>query len=208
MNVAHIDELDRHEMCDGFVWRPVRRRFGIKAFGVNAYTPGSTKQIIEEHTESQLGHEEIYLVLRGRIRFTAGDDEHELSQGQLIFMRDPSLKRGAVALTDDAAVLAVGGKPGEAYEISAWETWFVAAPFVHAEQWDKVIELHNEALAERPDEPALLYNLACMEARAGKRDDAIAHLKRSIELEPKWAEYAVKDADFASISADPDFPAA
>lgn len=208
MKTAHIDELDRHEMRDGFVWRPVRRRFGIKAFGVNAYTPGATKQIIEEHTESELGHEEIYLVLRGRIRFTAGDDEHELSQGQLIFMRDPSLKRGAVALTDDAAVLAVGGKPGEAYEISAWETWFVTAPLVHAEQWDEVIALHEEALKERPDHPSLLYNVACMEARAGKRDDAIAHLKRAIELEPKWAEYAVKDADFASISGDPDFPAA
>ena len=208
MNTAHIDELDRHEMRDGFVWRPVRRRFGIRAFGVNAYTPGATKQIVEEHTESQLGHEEIYLVLRGRIRFTAGDDEHELAQGQLIFMRDPSLKRGAVALTDDAAVLAVGGKPGEAYEISAWETWFVAAPLVAAEKWDEVIALHEEALAERPDHAPLLYNLACMEARAGNRDDAIAHLKRAIELEPKWAEYAVKDADFASISADPDFPEA
>lgn len=208
MKTAHIDELDRHEMRDGFVWRPVRRRFGIKAFGVNAYTPGATKQIIEEHTESELGHEEIYLVLRGRIRFTAGDDEHELSQGQLIFMRDPSLKRGAVALTDDAAVLAVGGKPGEAYEISAWETWFVAAPLVHAEQWDEVIALHEAALKERPNHPSLLYNLACMEARAGKRDDAVAHLKRAIELEPKWAACAVKDADFASISGDPDFPAA
>lgn len=208
MNTAHIDALDRHEMRDGFVWRPVRRRFGIKAFGVNAYTPGATKQIVEEHTESQLGHEEVYLVLRGRIRFTAGDDEHELSQGQLIFMRDPALKRGAVALTDDAAVLAVGGKPGEAYEISAWETWFAAARFVQAEQWDEVIALHNEALAERPDHAPLLYNLACMEARAGRRDNAIAHLKRSIELEPKWAEHAAKDTDFASISADPDFPAA
>ncbi len=208
MKTAHIDELDRHEMRDGFVWRPVRRRFGIKAFGVNAYTPGATKQIVEEHTESQLGHEEIYLVLRGRIRFTAGEDEHELSQGQLIFMRDPSLKRGAVALTDDAAVLAVGGKPGEAYEISAWETWFVAAPFVEAEKWDKVIALHEEALAERPDHAPLLYNLACMEARAGRSADAKAHLKRAKELEPKWSEYAVKDADFASISGDPDFPAA
>jgi tetratricopeptide (TPR) repeat protein len=209
VNTAHIDELERHEMRDGFVWRPVRRHFGIKAFGTNAYTPSAPgSQIVEEHTESQLGHEEIYLVLRGRVLFTAGGDEHELSQGQLIFMRDPSLKRGAVALTDDAAVLAVGGKPGEAYEVSAWETWFIAAPFVQAEQWDKVIALHNEALVDRPDEPALLYNLACMEARAGKSADAKTHLKRAIELEPKWNDYALKDADFASVSADADFPAA
>jgi len=36
MNLAHIDELDAIELPDGFVWRPVRRRFGIKAFGTNA----------------------------------------------------------------------------------------------------------------------------------------------------------------------------
>ena len=56
-------------MPDGFVWRPVRRHFGIRAFGVNAYTAHETGgRIVEEHTESSLGHEEIYLVLRGRAR--------------------------------------------------------------------------------------------------------------------------------------------
>jgi tetratricopeptide (TPR) repeat protein len=209
MKSAHVDGLDRHQMRDGFVWHPVRRHFGIKAFGTNAYTPSVPgSQIVEEHTESQLGHEEIYLVLRGRIRFTAGDDEHELKQGQLIFMRDPSLKRSAVALTEDAAVLAIGGKPGEAYEISAWETWFVAAPFVHAEQWDEVIALHHEALSERPDHAPLLYNLACMEALAGKPAEALADLQRAVSLEPKWAENAAKDPDFDSIRDAPGFPAA
>ena len=84
MNLAHVDELDAIEMPDGFVWRPVRRRFGIKAFGTNAYTPGASGQIVEAHTENTLGHEEIYLVLRGRVRFTVGDDEHELGPGKLV----------------------------------------------------------------------------------------------------------------------------
>jgi quercetin dioxygenase-like cupin family protein len=209
VNIAHIDELEARAMRDGFVWRPVRHRFGIRAFGVNAYTAQEVGgQIVEEHTESQLEHEEIYLVLRGRIRFTAGDDEHELSQGQLIFLRDPSLKRGATALTEDAAVLAIGAKPGEPYETSAWETWFFAAPLVAQERWDEVIELHNQALAEQPDHPALLYNLACMEALAGKPEEALADLQRAVSLEPKWAEYAAKDADFDSIRDAPGFPAA
>ena len=37
MTHLHVDELDRIELDDGFEWRPVRRRFGIRAFGVNAY---------------------------------------------------------------------------------------------------------------------------------------------------------------------------
>jgi tetratricopeptide (TPR) repeat protein len=206
VNLTHIDELDAVEMPDGFTWKPVRRHFGIKAFGVNVYTPGATKQIVEEHTEGQLEHEEIYLVLRGRVKFTVDGNEHELGQGQLVFVRDPSLKRAGVALTDDAAVLAIGGKPGEAFEISAWETWFAAYPLQQAKKWDEVIAVYNEALAEKPDNPALVYNLACMEALAGRTDDALAHLQRAIELQPEFAENAANDEDFASIKDDPRFP--
>ncbi len=208
MNIAHIDELDAIELPDGFVWRPVRRRFGIKAFGVNAYTPGTSGQVVESHTEQQLEHEEIYLVLRGRLRFTVGDDEHELGPGQLVFVRDPQLRRGAVALTDDAAVLALGGKPGEPYQVSAWEAMFAAVPYAQAEDWDEAIRIHEEALAERPDHPPLLYNLACMESRGGRHRDALLHLQRAVELEPKWAEYAAKDSDFAPIREEPGFPTA
>ena len=206
MNVTNIDDLAGIELADGFVWRPVRRHFGIKAFGVNVYTPGASRQIVEEHTEGQLEHEEIYLVLRGRVKFTIDGNEHELGQGQLVFVRDTSLKRAGVALTDDAAVLAIGGKPGEAFEVSAWETWFAAAPLVAAKKWDEVIAVYNEALTERPDHPALLYNLACMEAQAGYADDALAHLQRAVELQPDFAESAAGDEDFASIKDDPRFP--
>ena len=207
MNIAHVDELDAVALPDGFVWRPVRRRFGIKGFGVNAYTPGESGQVVESHTEDQLEHEEIYLVLRGRVRFTVGDDDHELGPGQLVFVRDPQLRRGAVALTDDAAVLALGGKPGRPHEISAWETMFAAVPYAQADDWEEAIRIHEEGLAERPDDPALLYNLACMESRGGRHRDALLHLRRAVELEPKWAEHAVKDSDFDAIRDEQGFPA-
>ena len=208
MNVAHVDELDAIELPEGFVWRPVRRHFGSQAFGVNAYTPGTRGRVVEEHTEGSLGHQEIYLVLRGRVRFTVGEEEHELGRGQLVLVRDPSLRRGAVAATDDAAVLAIGGKPGEAFRVSAWETMFAATPLVQAEKWDEAIRMHEDALAERPDSAPLLYNLACLESRAGRSDDALAHLRRAVELEPKWAADAAEDPDFESIRSLEGFPAA
>ena len=40
--------------------------------------------------------------------------------------------------------------------------------------WDEAIRIHEEALAEQPEHPALLYNLACMEARGGRHLDALA----------------------------------
>jgi tetratricopeptide (TPR) repeat protein len=207
MNHVHVDQLDRVELDEGFVWRPVRRHFDIRGFGVNAYTSrGVGEQLVESHTEQQLGHEEMYVVLRGRARFAIGEDEHELAEGQLVFVRDPTLRRGAVALTADATVLAVGGKPGEPYEVSVWEAMFAAVPAAREERWDEAIRIHVDALAERPDHPALLYNLACMEARGGRHVDALLHLRRAIELDPKYGEYARGDSDFAAIRNEPGFP--
>jgi tetratricopeptide (TPR) repeat protein len=206
VNRAHVDDLDAIELPEGFVWRPVRRHFGIRAFGANAYTPGATGQVVEEHSEGQLGQEEIYLVLRGRVRFAIDGNDHELGPGQLVYVRDPSLQRGAVALTDDAAVLAVGGTPGRAHEISAWEYVFLARPHVDAGELDEAERVMNEGLEEKPGDPAMLYNLACLEARAGKTDAALDHLRAAAEANERFRTAARTEEDFASIRNDPRFP--
>jgi quercetin dioxygenase-like cupin family protein len=206
MNLVHIDDLDAIEMPDGFVWRPVRRRFGIQAFGTNAYTPGASGRVVEEHTEQTLGHEEMYLVLRGRVRFTLDDNEHELGPGQLVHVRDPAVRRGAVALTDDAAVLAVGGKPGEPHDISAWEYSFAAFPHLRAGDYDAARRVLNEGLEAKPGSPAILYDLACVEALAGRRETALDLLNKSVDTADRFREYAQTDKDLDSIRDDPRFP--
>ena len=206
MNLAHVDELDAVELPDGFAWRPVRRHFDIHAFGVNAYTPGAGGRVVEEHTEGPNGHEEMYVVLRGRVRFTLGDDEHELGPGQLVHLRDPAVRRGAVAITDDAAVLAIGGKPGEAHEVSSWEYSFLATPHMRAGRHDDARRLLQEGLAAKPGDGSLLYNLACVEALAGDRDKALELLNEAVAAAERFREYAQTDEDFASIRDDPRFP--
>ncbi|MDT7539971.1 MAG: hypothetical protein QOI82_3556, partial [Actinomycetota bacterium] len=147
------------------------------------------------------------VVLRGRALFTVDGNEHELGAGQLVFVRDPELRRGAVALDAETVVLALGGKPGEPHVVSAWETMFAAVPYSREENWGEAIRMHVEALVEHPEHPALLYNLACMEARGGRHLDALLHLQRAVELDAKWAVYARKDSDFAAIMSEPGFPA-
>jgi quercetin dioxygenase-like cupin family protein len=206
--VAHVDDLEAIPISHGLVWRPVRKRFDVRAFGVNAYTSEETgAQVVEEHTESQLGHEEIYVVLRGTATFTLDGEDVELSAGTLVHIPDPEVRRVAISHDADTTVLALGGKPGEPYTVSAWEAMFAAMPATRRGDWNEAIRLHEEALAERPDHPALLYNLACVEARAGRTVDALGHLGRAVELEPKWAAYARTDTDFASIRREPGFPA-
>ncbi len=206
MNLVHIDELDAIEMPEGFVWRPVRRHFGIQAFGTNAYTPGASGQVVEEHSEQTYGHEEIYVVLRGRVRFTLGDDEHELGAGQLVFVREPSRRRAAVALTDDAAVLAVGGRPGQAHEITPWEYTFAASPHLRAGRYEEARRVVREGLDARPGSAPLLYALACIEALAGEHDTALELLNESVAADERFRGYAQTDEDFASIRDDPRFP--
>jgi tetratricopeptide (TPR) repeat protein len=205
MNLAHIDDLEAVELPDGFVWWPVRRHFGIRAFGTNVYTPGASGQVIEEHTE-RLGQEEIYLVLRGRVRFTLGEDEHELGPGQLVHVSDPALRRGAVKVTDDAAVFAIGGLPGEAFEISAWEYVFPAFPDLNAGRYDEAMQMLRDGLETKPDNPAILYNLACAEALAGYSDAALEHLNAAVAGDEVFREPAQTDSDLASIRDDPRFP--
>jgi hypothetical protein len=67
--VARLDEIE--ELTDGREpFRPVRHHFGITSFGVSAWTaPQVGDRIINEHDESGPdSDEELYLVLRGRVR--------------------------------------------------------------------------------------------------------------------------------------------
>jgi tetratricopeptide (TPR) repeat protein len=207
--VVSLDELDAVPVSGAdIMWRPIRRRFGIKAFGINAYTAEAAgEHVVEEHTEERLGHEEVYVVLRGRARFVLGDEEVDAPAGTIVYLRDPHVKRGAVAEEPGTAVLAVGGKPGEAFEPSAWEWFFAAAPYHAAGEYERGLELVREGLAEKPDHPAILYHVACYEALLGRRDEALEHLTRAIELDEAMANWAREDEDFASIRDDPRFPA-
>ena len=63
---GHLSDLDVILGPGSLVWRPLRYRFGIRAFGVNAHTAETAgEDIIEDHTESPYRHEELYFVAAG-----------------------------------------------------------------------------------------------------------------------------------------------
>jgi tetratricopeptide (TPR) repeat protein len=207
---ARFEELDSIPLFEGLVWHPVRKHFGIQAFGVNAYTTGASgEQVVEEHDETGGGagrHEELYVVLTGRATFTIGGEDRDAPAGTFIFIGDPSLRRKAIAEEDGTVVLAVGGRAGEAYEVSAWEWYFSAMPAFKAENWDEAIAIMEDGLAEKPGHPAILYNLACAESRGGRPLDALIHLQQAVHGDAKWAERAKTDPDFDPIRREPGFP--
>jgi len=195
-NVAHLDELERIPVMEGLEWRPIRRRLGIEAFGVNAYTSQKVGDwVVEEHTEEQLGHEEAYIVVRGRATFTLDGESIDAPRGTMVFISDPKVKRKAVSQEDGTPVLAVGARPGEAFTPSAWEWYFQA----YAQPTEEGIETLRAGIETDGERGPLYYHLACLEARAGRLDDAKAHLARAVELEPTLAETAAEDDDLEDV---------
>jgi tetratricopeptide (TPR) repeat protein len=189
--------------------RPVRLHFGINSFGINAYSARAGKRVIEEHDELGHGagrHEELYFVATGHATFELGGEEVDAPAGTVVFVRDPAVRRGAVAKAD-TTVLVVGGIPGRAFEPSPWEAWLAAKPLLDAGQPDRGAAVFLEALERHPGNSNVLYNLACFESLAGRPDDALAHLTEAIELDPRMREWARTDEDFAAIRDDPRFPA-
>ena len=122
--IVALDEIPRApEPCDPDLdWRPVRDHLGISSFGVNAFLgSGVGDRVIERHDEAGVGHEELYVVLRGAARFVVDGAQHELPAGSMVLVA-PGTMREAFATESDTAVLAVGAAPDKQFEISEWET--------------------------------------------------------------------------------------
>ena len=199
--VARLDDMERRGRDI-----PVRESLGIQAFGINAFTPGEDGTLIGEHDESGSGQEELYIVLDGHATFELDGDTVEAPAGTLVFV-GPEARRKA---TGDGTVLAVGATPGKAYEGVDWgEAWPFHSESMKAyreQRYSDALDAVRGALERMPDHAGLHYNYACFATLAGETDDdTFAHLRRSVELLPRFREDARRDDDFAAVRDDPRF---
>ncbi len=207
--IASIDELESLPVDDeGLTWRPIRRRFGITAFGTNAYTAAKAgERVVEEHTEAANGHEELYVVVRGRATFTLDGEEVDAPPGTLVYVK-PATKRGAVAREDGTTVIGFGAPIGKPFEVSQWEAGFAAYGYQRLGDPKRAMATMRAAWESDPDDWASNYHYACLLALQGHGDEALEKLARAVELNAKAAQLAAGDEDFASIRDDPRFASA
>ena len=202
--VARLEDIA--ELDDGREpYRPVRHHFGISSFGATAWTGKQAgDRIINEHAEDDDGgHEELYVVLTGRATFVVADDRVDAPTGTFVFV-PPGTTRTAFAEEAGTTILALGGAPGKAYRVEGWELWAPVNPLYKAGRYEEAAERGRE-VAEAFPYPNVLYNLACCESLAGQKDEALEHLRRSIELNAQFREYARNDTDLDAIRSDPAF---
>ncbi len=201
--VARVAELEDIGYRQGTHLRPVRHHLGITAFGANVWTAEEVgDRLMPEHQEDE-GNEELYVVLRGRARFEIDGDTVDAPQGTLVFVR-PQGNRTAFAEEAGTTVLAIGSTVGKAYEAGGWEVWAPFHPAYEAGEYAAVVERARETV-EATGYASPLYNLACCEALAGMKEDAIGHLRLAFERRPSLRELALEDSDFDSIRDEPGF---
>ena len=204
--MLQLDEIEGIPVFGTLVWKPIRKTLGVTAFGINAYTAANAgDEVVEEHTEEQLGHEEIYAVVAGHATFTVDGETVDAPAGTLVYLDEVAQRRHAIANEPGTTVLAIGGVPGK-HETSAWEYFFPALEPMRDGDYDTARLIIESGLAEK-DVPVLHYQLACIESLAGNTERALDELAIAANASEGLRASAQTDEDFAAIRDDPRFPA-
>ena len=87
-------------------------------------------------------------------------------------------------------------------ERHAPEVWM---PLYAAGEYAEAADRARELLEAFPRTSRLLYNLACCESLAGRKEDAIEHLRLAIESAEPLRELAAGDSDFDPLRGEPEF---
>jgi quercetin dioxygenase-like cupin family protein len=176
------------------VWRPLRHALGTHVAGLAAFTaerPGQT--VVEPHRESAdgRGHEEVYVVLRGRATFTLDGEALDAPAGTLVRVA-PAVHRAAVAAEPDTAVLALGREPD--FRPSASEWLERARPYLRSDP-DRARAILAELHAQRPGSPGDLIAQALLADEAGAR----ALLAEVLADHPEYRGALAADPDLRAL---------
>ena len=181
------------------VWHPVRGALGTRIVGMGAYTADRPGQVvIGGHTESEdgLGHEEVYVVLRGRATFTLDGEQLDAPAGTFVAVIDPGVHRRAVAAEPDTAVLALGGFPVFVPSDSEWIER--ARPHLRSDP-RRAIAILEELRTAKPEGPVAEVAAAFIEIARGDESAARAALAGLIARRPDLLPVLADDEDLEAL---------
>ena len=96
-------------------FRRARDDLGVTSFGINVLDLPPGYENYPDHDHSESGQEEVYMVLEGDATLRTGDEEQHIEPGTLVRV-GPDQKRKWIPGDSGVRLLALGGKPGAAYE--------------------------------------------------------------------------------------------
>ena len=166
----------------------VRHHFGIKSFGINAWTGREAgDRLINEHDEEAMSARSSTSSRAGGPGSSSTEKRVDAPAGTFVYA-PPGVKRTAFAEEPGSTILAVGATPGEVYEPDGWELWARSTgstrPGGRARRLTRL-----RGWSRRTPSTRLLYNLACCESLAGRKAHAIEHLRacdREVRQRPEY----------------------
>jgi mannose-6-phosphate isomerase-like protein (cupin superfamily) len=125
---AAIDQVRAVDFLEGFTFRRVGIELGVTPFGMSIIDmpPGTTAYPAHDHSSEgpgnppahQLGQEEVYIALRGSGEVEIDGERYPLDEAHIIRV-GPTARRKILPGPDGLRLLAVSGKPGQAYDPAA-----------------------------------------------------------------------------------------
>jgi tetratricopeptide (TPR) repeat protein len=143
-------------------------------------------------------------VTSGRARFELDGEAVDAPAGTMVFAK-PDVKRTAFAEEPGTTIMVVGAAPGEAYQVVGWEIWAPVGHLYAAGDYAAAADAAKEVVEANPDYPLPFYNLACCESLAGRKEDALEHLRHAVSRSERIREFAKADTDLDPIRDEPAF---
>ena len=124
-----IDEIDAIEGFERLSMRRAAAVLGVSSFGISIeeFGPGADEYPEHDHDENgvggemfakrpeQLGQEEVYVALRGSGTLVVDGQEYPIDADHIARV-GAGVTRKIIAGPDGLRLLALGGRPGEAYD--------------------------------------------------------------------------------------------
>jgi mannose-6-phosphate isomerase-like protein (cupin superfamily) len=110
-----IKRIDEMEAVAAGSFKRARAELGLSAFGMQVVDMPPNIDLYPEHTHSDDGQEEVYMVLRGSGEIEIDGERHRLDPETMIRVA-PGTKRKVYTRDDPIRMVIVGGVPGQPYE--------------------------------------------------------------------------------------------
>jgi tetratricopeptide (TPR) repeat protein len=157
----------------------------------------------DEAGQTDLG---LVLLRQGRLneaigRFTIAAEINPRFEKARTLLQQATLNKAALESTIRTLEDRLGGAPpqAQAYGISSR----LAVLYSSLGEYDRSAEHLFRMLDMRPGDPGVSYNLACVRARQGRKDEAVKYLRQAVEK--GFADFRLirTDPDLESIRSDP-----
>lgn len=91
-------------------------------------------------------------------------------------------------------------RPGNAEALSE-----LANLLTKSGRYEEGLQVDLRLVSLRPEDPIVHYNLACSYALLTKREEALAELRKAVELGYEDRDFILRDGDLGSLHGDPRF---